>query len=291
MSVIVMVDSGASVSKKILKEHNIALLPYNIMFNNGDCYKDTIDVKNQKQLISLIEEYEEIPKIDQASKQDIEDCFRKYINNGDDILYISVSSKLSNAYKEVLEVSKNFNESMINVIDSLNVGVGETSLAIYAKEYINRGYGLKQTAKYLNNIKHMIKSCYAVGNPLYLYKQQRYDVIEDKYMEFHQCVPIFEINDGKIVATFNAKEKELALQMLKNMILDYSKNLDCRYLIIAYSGDKKVANNLKSYASKLIDGLNVEIVENSSVVFINSGMNTLSLSFLLDKKESYRDNL
>lgn len=284
MSVIVMVDSGASISKKMLKEYDIAILPYNVMFNNGDCYKDILEVKNQKNLISLIEQHQEIPKIDQVSREDIEDCFRKYINNGNDILYISVSSKLSDAYKEVLEVSKKFDDSMINVIDSLNVGVGEASLAIYAKEYINKGYGLKQTAKYLNSIKHMIKSCYAVGNPLYLYKQQRYAAIDDKYMEFHQCVPIVEINDGKIIATFNAKENSLALQMLKNTILDYSKSLDCRCLLIAYSGDKKLAVNLKCYASKLIEGLNVEIVENSSVVFINSGINTLSVAFLSEKK-------
>ena len=116
MSIIVMVDSGASLSKNILKRHDIALLQYNIMFSNGDCYKDFVDVKNQKELTQLIENHEDFPKIDQMSKEEIEACFKKYIDNGDDILYISVSSKLSHAYDEIVEVSKKFDESTISTL-------------------------------------------------------------------------------------------------------------------------------------------------------------------------------
>lgn len=284
MSIIVMVDSGASLSKSILKKHNITLLPYNIMFSNGDCYKDFIDVKNQKELTNLIEIHDSFPKIDQISKEEIESCFRKHIDNGDDILYISVSSKLSHAYNEIVEVSKKFDESTISIIDSLNVGGGQTSLALYARDYLDKGYGLKQTTKYLNKIKHFIKSCYAVGEPLYLCKQQRCEDTEGKYLELYHRIPIAEINDGKIILTFNAKENELALQVLKNTILDYRSNLDLRHLIITYSGDKSIALKLKYYTMKLLENVNVEVIENSSVVYINSGVNTLSLSFLLDKE-------
>ena len=133
MSIVVMVDSYANLSKAMLKKYKICLLPYNIMFKD----KNIIDVN----------------KFENIDSEKVENHFRKYIDRGDDILYIGVSSHLSNSYNDVVEVSKKFDPSTIEIIDSLNIGAGEALLALYARDYIDKGYGLKQTAKYLNNIK------------------------------------------------------------------------------------------------------------------------------------------
>lgn len=279
-----MVDSGASLSKSMLKKYNIVSLPYNVTFKNGDSYRDVYDIKNLTELKRLIDMHGDLPKIDQVSKTTIENYFRKLIDNGDDILYIGVSSKLSSAYNEVLEVSKKFDSSTIEVIDSLNVGNGEALLALFAKDYINRGYGLRQTTKYLNEIKYKIKSCYAIGNANYLYSQNRCKEIYDKFLEFYHRIPVGEINNGKIYLTFSAKESELALQVLKNTISDYSMNMNRSHMIISYSGDKHNALKLKEFTNKVVNGITIELVENSSVVFTSSGDNSIGIAFLIDKK-------
>jgi len=84
----------------------------------------------------------------------------------------------------------------------------------------------------------------------------------------------FEIND--------TKDSELVLQMFKNIILDCSRNLNSNYFIISYSGDKKFALKLKEFAIKCLKGVNIDIVENNSAIFINTGYNTLSLAILID---------
>ena len=284
MSIVVMVDSGASFSKTMLKKYGISLLPYNVIFKNGDCYKDVIDIKNQNDLIKIIDEHGDFPRIDQVGVDQIEAYFRKYIDRGDDILYISVSSGLSNAYNEVLQVANKFDSGIIEVIDSLNVGDGETLLAVCAKDYISKGYGIKQTAKYLNNIKHHIKSCYTIGNTTCLYRQCRCMQIQDNYMDFYHRIPIGEIDNGKIVLTFSARNHELAMQVLKNTIIDYTKDADINHIIVSYSGNKDDALIIKGFIHKHLKDFNIILLENSSVVFINTGINTLGISFLLNKK-------
>lgn len=285
MSIVVMVDSGANINKAMLKKYNLTILPYNIMFANGDCYRDVLDVKNKKELRSLIENHNDIPRIDQVSEDEIENCFRKYIDNGDDILYISVSSKLSLAYQEVVNVSKKFDPRTIEIIDSLNVGSGETLLALYAIDYVNKGHGLKQVARYLNEIKYFIKSCYVISDPTYLYSQNRGIEFYDKFPQFYKHIPVAEIRNGKIVLTFNAKESELALQVLKNTITDYNKDIDNSHMIISYSNDRSNTHKLKEVSTKLVRDINVEIIENSSVVFTSTGNDSLSVAFLLDKEK------
>lgn len=284
MSIVVMVDSGANLSKSILKKYDIALLPCNVVFTNGDSYKDCIDIKNQKKLIETIKEHNEFPKVVQLRPDKIENHFRKYIDKGNDILYISASSSLSEIYNDLLEVSKRFDSNTIEIVDSENVAGGETLLALYAKDYIDKGYGLKQTVKYLNLIKNNIKSCYTIGDSTYLYRLSMCEGLNDNYTNFYYKTPVVEIDGGKIILTFTTNNYDLAIQVLKNKINDYYNKIDNDHIIISYSGNKSTATKIKNFILKQFKDYNIELVENSSIVFLGSGVNTLGISFLSNKK-------
>lgn len=279
MAIVVMVDGGANLSKSVLKKHSITLLPYNIAFSNGGIYKPA---KNHDELIKLIDNYKEVPKIESISEEEIELCFRKFIDKGDDILFISTSSSLSKTYAKVVNVKNKFNSSTIEVIDSNNVGSGQALLALYARDYLEKGYGLKQSAKYLNRIKNFIRSCYMIGNPSLLCNHDRCRHISNQQFDFCHRTPIVEIREGKIVLTFSAKDSELALQMLKNAIHDSIKTLSLSHIIISYSGDKVNALKLKRYANKILKEVNIEILENNEILFVATGDNSLSLAFLIN---------
>lgn len=279
MSIIVMADGGANITKSMIKKYEIDILPYNIVFANGDVYKDIVDIKNQKKLLDLMYQHDDLPKIGHLNMDNMESVFRKHIENGDDILYITSSSKFSNSYKKAVSVSKKFDPSMIEIVDSLNVGSGETLLALYAREYIKLGHGLRQTAKYLNEIKHDIKSCYAVGNSNYLYNKKYCKGKNNNYFDIQNSFPIVEVNKGQLILTYSTKEGELALQILKNAITDNCNSIDKTPVIIAYSGDKSICSKLKEYISKSFSK-NIIVLEHNTLVFLNTGLNTLSITFL-----------
>ena len=282
MSIVVMVDGGGNFSKSSMKKYNIDVLPYNIEFSNGDTYRDLVDVKCQKDLVELIQKHNDLPKIHALDSEKVATRLRKHIENGDDVLYITSSSKLTNSYRKALEISKDFDPNTIQVIDSLNIGDGQTLLAIAAREYINNGNGLKQTTKYISKLRHSIMSCYAIGNSNYLYNKQNCQTMNDNYLEFHNDFPIAELNNGKIVLTYSTKDLLLGLQILKNRILDQKNNIETSPVIISYSGDKSVAVRLKEYVKKMLSN-DVIVLEHSSVIFVNTGMNTVSLSFIVKR--------
>ena len=279
MSIIVMVDGSANITKSMIKKYNLDVLPYNVVFFNGDTYRDIVDIKNQSELVQLIQEHGDFPKLLHLEKDKVRSKFKRHIENGNDILYITSSAKLTAAYEIGIEISKEFSIGTIEVIDSLSVGSGITLLALEAIKYIEKGYGLKQTAKYINKLKHSIRSSYAVGNFNYLYNQHHCDVVEYNYLEFYETFPVVEIHNGNIVLTYNAKEKDIALQILKNTISDYSRYINDSLVVISYSGDKKVANKLKEYIGKSFTK-NIIVLENGSAIFLNTGLDTVGVTFL-----------
>ena len=216
------------------------------------------------------------------SKDKILNIFKRYIENGDDSLYICIGDKLSDSYKRISEVAQYFNPDNIHVIDSTHVGIGQTLLAMAAREYINQGHGLKQVSNYINKIKSQIRAYYSVGNPNYLYSQNRCEDIYLHYLDYYHKIPVAEITKGQILLTFSAKENEVALQILKNAIMDNHKYLSDLPIMISYCGDKDVAIKLKNYISKNFTK-NIMMVETSSIVYINSGINTVGLAFLINK--------
>ena len=271
MSIVIMVDGGINITRQMIKIYSIDVSPYNLIIND-QIYRDTIDIKNQKDLKDLIYEYKGLPQIVNISIDQIKQKMRKCIEKGDDILYITTSSKLSSSYENVMEASREFNSNMIEVIDSLNVGGGLTLLTIKAREYIDKGYGLKQIAKNLNSIKNSIKSCYMIGclNDISI-------VLNDK-----PSIPILEIDKGRAIVTYTAKDKELALQILKNTVLDNISYVKDAPIVISYSGDKSMTNRLKQYIKKNLSE-NVLVLENNAAICINAGYDTISLSFLAKK--------
>lgn len=282
MSIVVMVDGGGNFSKSSMKKYNIDVLPYNLEFANGNSYRDIVDIKNQKELIELIKLNNDLPKIRALDIEKIKSRLRKYLENGDDVLYITSSSKLTNSYKKATNLAKEFDSRMVEVVDSLNIGDGQTLLAIAAREYVNQGHGLKQTVKYIEKLKYCVKSCYFIGNANYLQTHQDCHTISDNYLEFHNGFSIAEVNNGKIVLTYSTKDMLLGIQILKNRIADQIKYIEKSPIIISYSGDRSLVNELKSYIKKMLDVTPI-VLEHSSFIFVNTGLNTISLSFITKK--------
>lgn len=282
MSIVIMLDSSASITKAIAKKYSIDILTYNLKFSDNIIYRDFIEIKKHSDLINAIHANNSLPVFGLMEKEKIRNLFRKHIENGNDILYICIGDKLSNSYKRISKVAEEFNQNNIQVIDSMNVGIGQTLLAIAAREYINHGYGLKQVAKYINRIKIDIKSYYCIGNPNYLYSQNRCEDIAHNYLDYYHKIPVAEIKKGQIFLTFSAKENEVALQILKNAIMDNHKYLADFPIMISYCGDREISTKLKSYIYKNFRK-DVIIVETSTIVYINSGINTIGLSFLINK--------
>ena len=227
MSVVVVVDGSANLNKSILKKYDIVMMPYNFKFFNGDIYSD---IKLTEEFDKLVNEYGEIPSFVEVDDNVIEERLRKYIDKGDDILYICSSSSLYSSYDSILSVASKFSDAVIEVVDSENLLNGEALLALYARDYINKGYGLKQCVKYLNSIKKAIKSAYLLGDVSYVYSHNEWRSVLASDIDYSDFIPVVEVSVGKLVLTFNAKSSELVLQMFKNMLLDNSRNINYSYL-------------------------------------------------------------
>ena len=272
MSIVVMADSGASLPKSVLKRKDICVMPLKIEFTDGKIGTLRSEEK--------FDETSCIPIIRRPNIMDIREEVTKYINKGYDVLYITISSKLSKEYKDLLELTNEFDSSQFSVVDSLNVGTGEALIVLEALECIDKGYGLKQISKYLNEIKSEVKSTYVISNFPFLYAQ---DICKDlmyKYIEFSDRYPVMNLNNGDTDVTFNSSSLSVAYQIVEDNIFDNISYTKTNEIIINYVSNKDVAEKIKHNLKRKFKNLNITLVKSNSFLSLCLGNNGISYSII-----------
>ena len=117
----IICDSLADVPENLIKRYDIEIIPLTIRINDIE-YKDGVNITNEE-FYKLIKESNEIPKTSQATYIQFQEIFKKYIDEGKRILYISGSSKVTGTYQSAM-MAKNDLEGEIYLFDSLNLSYG-----------------------------------------------------------------------------------------------------------------------------------------------------------------------
>ena len=125
-----MIDSAADIGKAEADKLGIIMLPMVITI-------DGVDLTPTEFYEKLIESLA-LPKTSQINPFRFEEEFEKHVEHGDEIIVITISSKLSGTYQSALEAARKF-KGKVHVIDSLNACIGERLLCEYALALIKQG--------------------------------------------------------------------------------------------------------------------------------------------------------
>jgi len=119
----------------------------------------------------------ELPQSQANNPAVIEDKFRSVLDKDMDIIHIVFSSALSGSYNNVCmvarELSDEYADSKITVIDSLNVSLGETVMVIKANEMKANGSSYEEIVNFLEDFKNHINVQFTVDDLFHLQRGGR----------------------------------------------------------------------------------------------------------------------
>ena len=148
-----MVDSASDISQDEAKQLGISVLPMTITFGEQD-FLDGVNLTHNEFYEKLIENTD-FPKTSQVNSYSFEEEYKKLTANDDQILVITVSSKLSGTYNSALQAAKDY-KNQVFVVDSLNVAIAERLLVKYALQLIDNGKSITEIVDILNEKKTKI---------------------------------------------------------------------------------------------------------------------------------------
>lgn len=126
-------DSCSNITIEEAKTLGITLIPLTITFDK-ESYLDEVEIGKQAFYERLVTE-RKLPKTSQPSPEFFETLFSEAKESGDDVLFISLSAKLSGTYETALQAKKYVGYDRIWVYDSAQVGECIKFLVLEALKY------------------------------------------------------------------------------------------------------------------------------------------------------------
>lgn len=237
MAVKIMIDSASDISITEAKELGVIMMPMIISFGEQD-YNDGVDLLPTEFYEKLIES-DVMPKTSQISQYRFEEAFEEYTKNGDTLVVITISSKLSGTYNSAKLASENF-VGKVFVVDSLSAAIGERLLCQYGLRLVDEGLSAKEVANKLDVAKNKINIIAIVNTLEYLKKGGRISSAVAFAGSMLSIKPVLSVIDGKVELIGKAMGSKKATNHLNRIVEEKGVDFSMPYGVLWAGLDRSV---------------------------------------------------
>lgn len=151
----IMVDSASDYTIEEVTQKQIELIPISIALGEKS-YRDGLDL-GRDEFYELLTAGKEFPKTSQPSPQAFLESFHSAKEQGDELIYIALSSALSGTYQSAVLAKNIADYDKIYLVDSLSATYTIKVLADLACQRRDEGIGAKEIVDELEALKSRVK--------------------------------------------------------------------------------------------------------------------------------------
>lgn len=212
----ILIDSASDIDAQEAERKGIYMIPLEVIFGETT-YLDGVNLSHRQFFEKLIES-SELPKTSQINEYRWAEEFEKHTKNGEQLIVITISSKLSGTYNSARVAAKNF-QGKVFVVDSLSAAIGERILCDYAEELIRSGKTAEEIVRELDEKKKRIQIIAVVDTLKYLRKGGRISSLVAFAGEMLSIKPVISVINGEVKMVGKAlgskKSNNLLMQLVK----------------------------------------------------------------------------
>ncbi|PYE52591.1 DegV family protein [Paenibacillus barcinonensis] len=273
----IFADSTSDLTPQWVQQYEIGIIPLYVVFGE-ESLKDGTEIKPE-QLYERVSRDGALPKTAAPSPADFMAAFQPYIEQGDDILYISLSSELSSTYQNALIASSEFPEGRISVVDSLNLSSGIGLMVMKAVHAAEQGQDLEQITKLIEAMKPTVRTEFVIDTLEYLHKGGRCSGMQNLIGSLLKIRPVIRVTDGKMTPAYKVRGKrEKALEQMLQNSLSNKERIDRDLLIVVHTMAEEDALALKQTLQEET-GARVELTTAGCVICSHCGPKTIGIIY------------
>ncbi|WP_342555144.1 DegV family protein [Paenibacillus sp. FSL R7-0652] len=273
----IFADSTSDLAPEWIQQYDIGIIPLYVVFGQ-ESLKDGEEIKPE-QLYDRVSRNGSLPKTAAPSPADFITAFQPYIEQGDDIFYISLSSELSSTYQNALLASSEFPEGRISVVDSQNLSSGIALMVMKAVHAAEQGQSLAQITQLIEAMKPTVRTEFVIDTLEYLYKGGRCSGMQNLIGSLLKIRPVIRVTDGKMSPAYKVRGKrEKALEQMLQNTLSNKDQIDRDLMIVVHTMAEEDALNLKKTLQEQT-GARVELTTAGCVICSHCGPKTTGIIY------------
>jgi DegV family protein with EDD domain len=282
----ILADSTCDLSKEVLELYDISLAPLTINIE-GKIYKDRVDIEPDY-FYGIMEALPEFPTTGMPSPSEYLQIIKDAIKDGyNEILCICMSSGTSGSYQSAELAKSYFYEESpdstvkIHIVDSKCMSHGSGWLIMKSALMRERGASFEEIVKFNEDYKVNVKHFLSVDDLDHLIKSGRLTNASAIIGKILMLKPIMTMKAGKGAIVAKVRGLKRVLQHYVDEFIKRSNKEITEFIIIGYTSDIKVAENLKVKIENETDFSGaIHIMQMGVSVGTHVGLGAISMFFV-----------
>ena len=277
-SVVVTTESVADLPQELIEKYGIAVLPHKVKTAEG-IFKDGKEIETLGVLKYMEDPNHSVLPMGPTIKE-AEEFFAKQLANANNIIHISISSKVENSgFAPASEAAKSFDN--VFVVDSSHLSSGQGLLVVEACRMAEEGKSAEEIVKALEGVKKKIHTSFIVDNLDFLARSGQVGNGIANVVKSLMGRPVLQLKKGKMgvgITYFGTRES--AWRAYISSILSTGAAIDTRVLFVTYVGlSKRDTDWIKAQIEKKMKFDEIYFKQASPAIAVNSGPGTFGLLY------------
>lgn len=227
----VITDSGCDLSQETIKENNIQVLPFRIIYSDRE-YLDKVTISENQVYEDLANGI--IPTTSLPDLQYTEDIIKKLKDEGyTHAVVVTVSSNLSGTFNSIQLLCEEHPELTYHFFDTKTLGFPVGAIALEVSNLIKENASFEEIIDKLPNIKKNIKGYVTFNTLEFLKKGGRIGRVAGTVGEMLHLKPIISSDDeGHLYPFCKVRGRKKSISKLKEILNSYLEGGKCRIWVL-----------------------------------------------------------
>ncbi|MBP5654848.1 MAG: DegV family EDD domain-containing protein [Clostridiales bacterium] len=274
--VVITTESVADLPQEICEKYDIAILPHKVNTAEGT-FMDGKEVDTAGVIKYMEDETRTVMPL-APDVRETEEFFAKQLTSANNVIHISISSKLENSgCPTAIEASKSF-DSVI-VFDSSHLSSGQGILVIEACKMAEEGKTPEEIIAALEILKKKVHTSFIVDNLDFLARSKQVGQGIANIVKSLMGRPVLELKKGKMgVGKIYFGSRQHAWKKYIDSTLTSFGRIDKKVLFVTYVGiNKKEMDWIRAQIEKKAEFEHIYFVQASPAIAVNCGPGTFGL--------------
>ena len=282
----IVTDTSSNLPTVYLQAENITVIPFTFHTESGEqSCMDTASF-DAKAFYTAMRNGEKVTT-SQIPPQRFVDNIRPMLENGEDVLFVSMSSGISGSYASskiaANQLAEEFPERKILTVDTYSASLAEGIVVMRAVECRKEGLSIDETYQILRALRHRIAQIFTVGDLRYLKRTGRLSNLEAAVGTVLQIKPLLKGDpQGKIVCFAKVRGRQRAIEEMAKRYEELVVSPETQTVCISHADCEADAQILASMLRRSKAPKDILIVDYEPVTGSHVGPGALALFFVSD---------
>ena len=279
MTIKIVTDSTSYISDEYIKKYDIKLVSLNVIINGVSSRE--IDIENEV-FYEEIKNSKEIPKSSQPIPEEMLNTFREIVEDGDSIVGIFLSSKMSGTYSSANMIKdmilEDYPDAEIHILDSKTNCMQMGFAVIEAARTASEGKSINEVINAANHVINNSRFLFTPETLEYLKKGGRIGGAAALFGNVLQIKPILTVVNGETSVFKKVRTRKKAIEEIVKTVLEEIESKGLGDIVVHHINCQEDGLKLaKALENKL--GKKVEIQSIGPVIGVHVGPGSIGIAY------------